>query len=98
MEREIKSSTAAPMCSSRAFKWSISRSKCRFIVPSALSTELAGDVVFGFLARWPAENLLGAVDLDQLAEIEERREVRAARRLLHVVSHDDDRVVGLQLV
>ena len=42
--------------------------------------------------------LLGGVELDQLAEIHEGREIRHPRRLLHVVRHDHDRVVGLQLV
>ena len=42
--------------------------------------------------------LFGPAALDQLAEPEERRDVRDARRLLHVVRHDDDRVPRLQLV
>jgi hypothetical protein len=43
---------------------------------------------------------LSSVDaeLDQLAEIHERRVVGDARRLLHVVGDDDDRVVRLELV
>src|SRR6185437_3610944 len=36
-------------------------------------------------------------ELDQLAEIHERRVVRAARRLLHVVRDDGDAVIGFEL-
>ena len=42
--------------------------------------------------------LLVVAELDQLAEIHEGGEVGDARRLLHVVGDDDDRVVVLQLV
>ena len=35
---------------------------------------------------------------DELAEPEKRRDVRDARRLLHVVRHDDNRVLALQLI
>ena len=51
--------------------------------------------------RWSlrrGEDLAGRAELDQLAEIHEGGEVRDARRLLHVVGDDHDRVVGLQLV
>ena len=44
------------------------------------------------------EDLVGPVALDQLAEPEEGRHVGDARRLLHVVRDDDDRVAALELV
>ena len=37
-------------------------------------------------------------DLDQPAQPEKRGQVGHARGLLHVVGHDDDRVVGLELI
>src|SRR4051812_12521192 len=62
------------------------------------SAEPAGDVGLGTLVAGIGEDLLGDVELDKLAEIHEGGEVRDARRLLHVMRHDDDRVVLLQLV
>ena len=41
---------------------------------------------------------VGAAELDELAEPEERRVVGHPRRLLHVVRDDHDRVVLLQIV
>ena len=64
----------------------------------AASAEAAGHVV---LRAWIArrrEHAAGGVELDQLAEIHEGREVGDARRLLHVVGDDRDGVVLLQLV
>ena len=49
----------------------------------------AGDVVFGRLLAGVGEYPRGLVELDQLAQAEEGREIRDARRLLHVVRHDD---------
>src|SRR4051794_39111276 len=68
------------------------------------SAETAGDVGFGgFLVR-DAEDLLGGVHLDEAPglagarEVEEGRVLRDPGCLLHVVGHDHDRVVGLELV
>eukprot|EP00952_Eustigmatos_sp_NYUAD-ZCMA_P002733 11978-Eustigmatos_ZCMA.PRE.1 len=44
------------------------------------------------------EDLLGRAILNQPPEVHERRVIRNPRRLLHVVRHDGDRVVGLELV
>src|SRR3954454_4945543 len=68
------------------------------------SAETAGDVgLGGFLVR-DAEDLLGGVHLDEAPglagarEVEEGRVLRDPGCLLHVVCHDHDRVVGLELV
>src|SRR5262245_741675 len=61
-------------------------------------TEAAGDVVLSDLLPGIGEDLVGAVALDEPAEHEESGVLRNARRLLHVVRHDDDRVVALELV
>src|SRR5215203_4342170 len=67
-----------------------------------------GDVVLGALVGRLGEDRVGAVVLDQQAGAvpralrglggEERRSVRDAGRLLHVVGDDHDRVVPLQLL
>src|SRR4051794_33320767 len=61
------------------------------------SAELPGDVVLGTGVVRLGEDLLGHVVLDQLAVEHERRGVGHARRLLHVVRDDDDRVALLEL-
>src|SRR5262249_11810460 len=82
------------------------RTHVRYVLPCPLgasvagafaSAELARDVRRGALIARQAEDLLGCAVLDQLAgprlsiHIHERRVVRHARRLLHVVRHDRDR-------
>src|SRR3954453_6432559 len=62
------------------------------------SAELPGDVVLGARVVGLGEDLLGLAVLDQLAVEHERRGVGHARRLLHVVRDDDDRVALLELV
>src|SRR5215470_5398209 len=57
------------------------------------SAEAAGDVVLRASVAWRSEDLVGVVKLDQLAEIHECGLVRDARRLLHVMRDDRDRVV-----
>src|SRR4051812_17260861 len=67
------------------------------------SAEAAGDVVLGPLLLRVSEDLGRDVVLDQAARVaglrdrEERRTVADASRLLHVVGHDDDRELVLQL-
>ena len=56
--------------------------------------EHAGEVIIQPLILGPLENLVGLVVLDHIAHVEERRAVGHARRLLHVVRHDDDGAVG----
>src|SRR5215216_2457288 len=70
---------------------------CSEAIATASSAEAAGDVIFGLLLRGVRKDALGLVEFDQLAEIEERGVIGAARRLLHVVRHDRDAVVGLEL-
>ena len=66
--------------------------------------EAARDVVLGGLNARVREDHVGVVVLDELAglagarDVEERGAVGDARRLLHVVGHDDDRVVVLELL
>src|SRR5262252_4510685 len=71
-----------------------------FVTPPLVKplTEPPGDVVLGDLLPGVGENLFRSVMLDESAEHEEGRVLRNARRLLHVVGHDDDRIVAFQLV
>src|SRR5580765_1394110 len=62
------------------------------------SAEPAGDIGLRALVAGGGEDLFGDAELDQLAGIHEGGEVRNAGRLLHIVGHDHDRVVLLQLV
>src|ERR1700704_4480019 len=64
----------------------------------AASAEAAGDIGLCALVLRCRENRFRRAELDQLAQIHEGGEVRDARRLLHVVGDDDDRVLLLQLV
>src|SRR3954447_1865879 len=65
--------------------------------------ESATDVVLGHLLTGIGEDLLGGVDLDQVPrptgalDIEERRHVARTAGLLHVVGHDHDGVLLLEL-
>src|SRR5258706_7491311 len=67
-------------------------------LPALRSAEAAADVVFGRADARLHEDLAGLAELDQLAEVHEGRVVRNAGGLLHVVSHDHDRVALLQLL
>src|SRR3984957_15104471 len=58
----------------------------------------AGNVIFGLLLRRIGEYLPGLTELDQVAEIKERCQIRTARSLLHVVGHDNDRELLFKLV
>src|SRR5215216_4152597 len=60
-------------------------------------SEAAGDVILGLLASRLQEDLVGRAELDELAEIHVRRVVGHACRLLHIVGHDGDRVITLEL-
>src|SRR3954470_23450659 len=59
--------------------------------------ELPGDVFLRPAVTRIREDLLGLVELDQVAAQHERGLLRDARRLLHVVRDDDDRVALLEL-
>src|SRR5919202_3462338 len=74
--------------------------RCRVVAMAGppASAELPGHVLLraGVVRR--GEDLLGGTMLDELAHEHERRRVRHARGLLHVVGDDDDRVALLELV
>ena len=61
------------------------------------SAESASDVIFCFALLWISEELCRRAHLDELSFEEEGRLIRHAGRLLHVVRHDDNRVVVLEL-
>src|SRR3954469_14503974 len=71
--------------------------------PGRVSAETAADVVLGLLLRRVGEDLLRRVDLHETTglarplDVEERRQVAGARGLLHIVRHDHDRVLLLEL-
>src|SRR5882757_3037384 len=68
------------------------------ILVRCASAEAAGDVVLGATIGWGREHLHGLSDLDQVAKIEEGRDIGATGRLLHVVRDDDDGEVTLQFI
>src|SRR5713101_9379565 len=61
------------------------------------SAEATRDVILGPPVLGIGEDRLGRGKLDELAEIHEGGKVRAARGLLHVVRHDGDAVIRLEL-
>src|SRR3954452_13706726 len=69
--------------------------KCWRVSPT--SAELARDVVLRARIGGRGEDLVRGVVLDELAREHERRRVRHARGLLHIVRDDDDRVALLEL-
>src|SRR5450432_2288451 len=60
-------------------------------------SEPARNVIFRPLVRRIGKDFLRPVKLDQVAHQEESRELRHPRRLLHVMSNDNDRKPLLQL-
>src|SRR5262249_4597847 len=56
------------------------------------------DVVLRSLIVGRSEDDLSGSELDKRPQIHEGGEIRDAGRLLHVVRHDDDRIVALELV
>src|ERR1700678_3862729 len=63
-----------------------------------LLAESTSDVVLGEAVARVREDLVGLPDFDEVAHVEVRGSLRHAGGLLHGVGHDDDRVVGLQLI
>src|SRR5712671_2480107 len=101
--RRICDSTRPPICSTRERIESRSRSYCFDACSLAPMgdprlAEPAGDVVLGLLLLRLDEQLVGDAELDHLAQIHVGREIRHARRLLHVVGDDQDRDALLQVV
>ena len=94
--RRRLSSTSAPSARILRFSRSISRLQMPHrTLP--VSAEAAGDVFLGLLLRRVREDLRGRPELDDAALEEEGRVVAHARRLLHVVRDEHDRVVALEL-
>src|SRR5438874_13119038 len=60
------------------------------------SAEPARDVILGLSLRWIGKDPRRVTELDQSTEVKESRVVGAAPRLLHVMSHDHDRVIAFQ--
>ncbi len=58
----------------------------------------AGHIILRALVGRLGEDVVGAVELDQIAEIHEGRVLAGARRLLHVVGNDGDAIVGRQFL
>src|SRR5262249_55986598 len=94
----ICSSTFAPIARSFSRTRRRSDSNALSVCEALILPELAGDIVLRPSLARVGEDLGSGPDLDQLTEIEERRVVRDARRLLHGVRHDDDGVLLLELV
>src|SRR5882724_4183980 len=61
-------------------------------------TESPGNVVFSDLLSGIREDFVGSIILDEPPQHEKRGAVRHARRLLHIVRHDRDRVALLELI
>ena len=71
------------------------------VCPDAMgrrSTEPSGNIVLRLFHVRIGEDLLRGVEFDQLSHVEETCVFRDARRLLHVVGHDDDGVALLERV
>src|SRR5579864_8322533 len=92
----MASSTIAPIRRSRSFRFSMSLSKWRCMSSLGL-TEPSGHVIFGHLFARIHEDGFRVAVFDELAQHEKARSVRDARRLLHVVRDDDDRVTLFEL-
>src|SRR5690348_2968156 len=60
--------------------------------------EAASDVILRAAVIGSRENARGLTELDKISEIHKGREIRYARGLLHIMGHDGDRVVVLELV
>jgi hypothetical protein len=101
--RSSRASTASPSAASRLAGHGEQPDlhMVQLVVKMTVAVErhpnLPGDVGLGpFLGR-AGENAVGLPELDQLPAIEERGKVGDPGRLLHVVGHDHDRVIPLQL-
>src|ERR1700722_16699345 len=62
------------------------------------SPEPAGDVVFGQLLLRVGEYQIRRTDLHQIAHVKIGSTLRHPRRLLHIVSHDDNGVICPQFI
>src|SRR5262249_28046043 len=87
------SSNRALSCSSSSWKW-----RTRSVLAIRSLSESTRHIIFRQFLGWVGKNLVRPIGLHQLPEPEERGHIGHARRLLHVVRDDDDRVAALQLV
>src|SRR3954463_7749795 len=88
--RRICDSTRPPSAA-RASGWNRDRGRTAWRrAPRYPLAEPPGDVVLGLLFLRLDEDLVRHAEFDQLAEVHVGGEVRDARRLLHVVRHDED--------
>src|SRR6266849_2241789 len=84
---------ARSCCSSSSY----CRSVCNGMVASRLA-ESASDVIFSFLLLWGGEEFIRFTKFYQPTQIHESREIGDSGGLLHVVSHDHDRVALLEFM
>jgi hypothetical protein len=68
-----------------------------FVIHVFTLTKAPSDVIFGLFLVGLSENFLGGTEFNHIPLVKERRVIRDARRLLHIMSHDRNRVVLLQL-
>src|SRR3954451_25260046 len=92
--RRATSTMSRPSSAWSSSRWRSSRKCAR---ASGTSAELPGHVLLGAVVLGVREDLLRRRVLDELAREHERRGISHARRLLHVVGDDDDRVALLEL-
>src|SRR3972149_11852168 len=64
--------------------------------PQSQSSKPSCNIIVRLLVVRVCEYLLGGPEFDELSHVQKTRHIRYARRLLHVVGHDDDRDVCLQ--
>src|SRR5882724_6108475 len=76
----------------------VARNVCWCVRDQAWLSEPPSDVVLGFTHSRRSEDPLRFIELNKLSVEEKACLVGYARRLLHVVGHDDDRVVLLEIV
>src|SRR5205807_5637148 len=65
-----------------------------WLLLDSASTKSTGNIILRSTFAWIRENFSGRPKLDQPAEVKERGAIGAASRLLHVVSHDHNGVLG----
>src|SRR6476620_5984531 len=101
--RVLSCSSSSWKCGTKRSAISSSLARSRGFVDSRLYrlgtlSKPTRDVVLGQLLGRIREDAIGRAELDELSQPEERSVIGHARRLLHVMRHDYDRVVRLQLV
>src|SRR5262249_15221451 len=102
MAPRIWDSTRPPICSTPERRVSRSASncleRCSLLMSCTPSAEATRYVVFGLLLLRLDKHFVGHSEFHHFPQIHIGSVIRNARGLLHVVGHDDDRVIVLQLV